>query len=119
MKLATAEDMRKIDEQAVKGGSLTLAKLMESAGEAVVNEMEAFFGTLSPKTIGILCGKGHNGGDGFVAARLLKRKKASVVVVLAADPKELEGEPQKQFLKMKAAKIPVLSVVEKDGLIPA
>ena len=119
MKLATSEDMKKIDELAVKEHSLTISQLMESAGAAVVEGMEDFFGTLTPKTFGVVCGRGHNGGDGLVVARLLKKKKASVVAVLAADPEDLSEETHKQYLQVKSAKIPVLITREKQDLARA
>jgi NAD(P)H-hydrate epimerase len=108
--------MKKIDELAVKDHSLTVPKLMEAAGAAFVQAMEESWGSLSEKTIGVVCGKGHNGGDGLVVARLLKKDKISLVVVLAADPEELRDETKKEFAKAKTAKIPVLMVQEKEAL---
>ena len=76
MKIATAQDMKKIDETAVKDHGLTLAGLMENAGAAFVGALEEECRErVSKKTIGILCGPGNNGGDGLVAARILKATK--------------------------------------------
>ncbi|HTA76369.1 MAG TPA: NAD(P)H-hydrate dehydratase [bacterium] len=108
MKLALAQDMRKIDESAVKDYALTIAKLMEGAGAAVVKVVEEVYAPLSKKTFGVLCGKGNNGGDALVAARLFKQKKASVVVVLVGEPEELTEEAKKQYQKAKTAKVPIL-----------
>jgi len=119
MKLALSQDMRKIDELAVKEHGLTIARLMEAAGAAVVEAMEEKWGALEDKTIGVLCGKGNNGGDGFVTARLLKRKKASVAILFTGEPEELKGEALQQFQKAKTAKVPILSLTDKDGLKPA
>ncbi|HTC21352.1 MAG TPA: NAD(P)H-hydrate epimerase, partial [bacterium] len=82
MKLATAQDMRKVDESAVQAHGLTVPQLMESAGGAVVKSIEKNWAEMRNMTVGILCGKGNNGGDGLVTARLLKQKKVSVAVVL-------------------------------------
>lgn len=108
MKLATAMDMRKIDEQAVSVYGSTIETLMEKAGMALVKALEEAYAPLSKKTIGVLCGSGNNGGDALVAARLLKKKKISVVVVLVGDSEELPVEAKKQYQKTKAAKVPVL-----------
>jgi NAD(P)H-hydrate epimerase len=116
MKLATAQDMRKIDELAVKDHGLVVSKLMEAAGAAVVNAMEEAWGDLSEKTIGVLCGKGNNGGDGLVVARLLKQKKVSVVAVLMSEEEDLAGDAQTQSQKAKAAKVPILPLLNADGL---
>ena len=114
MKLATSQDMKKIDEMAVNAHGLTIEKLMEAAGEAVARAMEDKWGNLADKTVAVLCGKGHNGGDGLVAARCLKERKASVVAVVVGEPEDLAEETLKQFLKTKAAKVPVLVLVKTE-----
>ncbi len=108
MKLATALDMKRIDERAVSDHRMTIEGLMEKAGAAVAKAVEETYGPLSKKTVGVLCGRGNNGGDALVTARLFKKKKISVVVVLVADADELSPEAQKQYQKAKAAKVPVL-----------
>ncbi len=121
MKIAIAQDMRKIDEFAVKDYSLTISGLMEKAGLAILKTLEENYPPLSKKTFGVLCGKGNNGGDGLVVARLLKKKKASVVVVLVGEADDLSIEAKKQYQKTKAAKVPILSMTdgEKIKLIQA
>lgn len=107
--------MKKIDETAVKDYSLTIAGLMEKAGAVVVKVLEETYSPLSKKTFGVLCGKGNNGGDGLVVARLLKQKKASVVVVLAGETGELSIETKKQHQKAKAAKVPILTMTDGEN----
>ena len=68
------------------------------------------------QTIGVLCGKGHNGGDALAAARLFKQEKASVVAVVAEEPENLAEETRKQFNKAKAAKVPILALLDSSGL---
>ena len=119
MKLATAQDMRKIDELAVKDYGLAIAQLMEAAGAAVVEAMEETWEDLPEKAVGVLCGKGNNGGDGLVAARLLKHKKASVVVILTGDEEDLSPEAKNQYHKAKAAKVPIIPLLESAGMTMA
>jgi NAD(P)H-hydrate epimerase len=116
MKIATAQNMKKIDELAIQTHGLTIPKLMEAAGQAVVNAMEKKFPPLSDKTVGVLCGKGHNGGDGLVVARSLKAQKASVVAVLVGEEEDLSEETKKQLHKAKTSKVPVLFLKDTDGL---
>lgn len=118
MKIVTAAEMRHIDERAVAEHGFTTSRLMEAAGQAVVAVMKSRFAPLFGKTVGILCGPGNNGGDGLVVARLLKKSRISVVVVLLADPDGLSPEPKKQYLKAKAAKVPVLSVTRIGRMDP-
>jgi NAD(P)H-hydrate epimerase len=116
MKLATAQDMRKIEELTVQEHSLTITRLMEKAGGAVAKVLEETYSPLSKKAFGVLCGKGNNGGDGLVIAKLLKQKKASVVIVLASEADELSPEAKKQYQKAKAAKVPVLKITGGENI---
>ena len=108
--------MKKIDDLAVHEHGLTLPELMEAAGVAVVQTMEETWGHLSEKTVGILCGKGNNGGDGLVVARLLKHQKISVVAVLVGEAENLSEQTQKQHQKAKAAKVPILVLLDAENL---
>ena len=64
-----AADRRTIDEVGIPS-----AVLMENAGRQVVAAMERHLGALGDRCVAVVCGKGHNGGDGFVVARLLKER---------------------------------------------
>src|SRR3990172_10094550 len=74
----TAEEMRRLDRRAIAGLGLSGATLMETAGAGAAREIRAAFGPLRKKKVVVLCGKGNNGGDGFVVARHLARGGASV-----------------------------------------
>ncbi|MGH7739052.1 MAG: NAD(P)H-hydrate dehydratase [bacterium] len=109
MKLADAREMKQIDVWASEKYKMPTSLLMERAGEAAVRVLIQKAGSLSGKKIGVLCGKGNNGGDGLVAARLLKKRKVSVTVFLAYDPRDLETEAVKQYQKAKAAWVPLVA----------
>ena len=68
MKLATAEEMRRIDRETVGQYGIPAAVLMERAGLAMAEQVKAQY---PAKKIVVLCGSGNNGGDGLVAARNL------------------------------------------------
>ncbi len=72
---------KELEREAVKGGKDYL-QLMENAGTAAVRYLQKKY-TFEQKKIVILCGKGNNGGDGYVAARRLSELGALVVVALA------------------------------------
>ena len=74
--------MRSIDARAIKGLGIPGLTLMENAGKGVVSVLRAVAGELKGKSFAIVCGKGNNGGDGFVAARLLFEMGAHVKVYL-------------------------------------
>ena len=78
MQLFTADHMRQADAMAVEAG-LSLDTLMENAGRAVAETALIHFP--KAKTFVVLCGKGNNGGDGYVSARYLYQAKKEVVVL--------------------------------------
>lgn len=92
MKVAGAAQMRRLDEIAIKKYNIPGIILMENAGIGVVRAMTRHFGDPSGKKIFIICGKGNNGGDGFVIARHLKQAKADVRVLLLGKFEELTGD---------------------------
>jgi hydroxyethylthiazole kinase-like uncharacterized protein yjeF len=83
MKIVTAEQMRRIDQQCIKLGKPT-SVLMENAGKAVAAEARDCLGDIKQQTIVCLIGGGNNGGDGLVAARYLKGWGAKVSVYLGS-----------------------------------
>ncbi len=76
----TAEQMREADRRTIAAGTPG-AVLMERAGTRVVEVLEREFAPLSEQRVVIFCGKGNNGGDGLVVARLLEGRVASLQVV--------------------------------------
>jgi NAD(P)H-hydrate epimerase len=90
MKIVTAAEMREIDRVTSERFGVPSLTLMENAGAAVAERAQIF--QRGTEKIVIVCGKGNNGGDGFVVARLLHEKAKSVHVILLADPAELKGD---------------------------
>jgi ADP-dependent NAD(P)H-hydrate dehydratase / NAD(P)H-hydrate epimerase len=107
MKIVTAAQMKELDRRTIEEAKVPGATLMERAGSGVVAAMERAAGSLSGKTVTILCGKGNNGGDGFVVARLLRTRRARVRVLLLARPGDLSGDAKlmyRRFLSTAGAK---------------
>jgi NAD(P)H-hydrate epimerase len=103
MKIVTAAQMRELDRRTIEEAKVPGATLMERAGSGVVAAMERAYGSFAGKTITILCGKGNNGGDGFVVGRLLKKRRAKVRVLLLAKPGELAGDAKTMHRRFVAA----------------
>ncbi len=90
--LLTAAEMHEYDRLAMKDFAIPGIVLMENAGRGVATAMEKEFGSLFRKNILIFCGKGNNGGDGFVAARHLLDRRAHVTVVLMGSSSQVSGD---------------------------
>jgi len=103
MKIVTAAEMREIDRASSEKFGVPSASLMEEAGTAVADFMLSHYP--SAKTIGLICGKGNNGGDGFVVARKLQAAGAEVQVLLLAEPAELRGDAAEMFRKLPVAPV--------------
>jgi hydroxyethylthiazole kinase-like uncharacterized protein yjeF len=107
MKIVTAAEMRVIDHATSARFGVPSLTLMENAGAAVADYVLSHHA--AAKRIVVFCGKGNNGGDGFVAARRLHQKGMTVQVMLLADPNELRGDAAFMFGKLPAAAIAVHS----------
>ena len=98
MKIVTAAEMRDIDRITSERFGVPSLTLMENAGSAVARFI--LFDYPQAERVGILCGKGNNGGDGFVVARKLVEAGRAVRVLLLADPAELRGDATAMFQSM-------------------
>ncbi|MEW5800295.1 MAG: NAD(P)H-hydrate dehydratase [Bacteroidota bacterium] len=101
--ILTPQQMKSADEYAIKRMGIPSLRLMENAGRSVVDALQRRVKHLSKKTVVILCGKGNNGGDGFVAARLLRELGASVTVVLLEPGAELSPDAKSNFEKLDSS----------------
>ncbi|MGH9832510.1 MAG: NAD(P)H-hydrate dehydratase [Blastocatellia bacterium] len=98
MKILTAQQMREIDRLTVERCGIPYATLMETAGNRVVEAIINRFGDVKGKSFTIYCGKGNNGGDGAVVARLLWMRGAfEVDVLLFGQVEETKDEARENF----------------------
>ena len=101
MKIATAAEMRDIDRLTSERFGVHSLTLMENAGYGG-RHFRARALRRVPRGSRVVCGKGNNGGDGFVAARKLHQAGKVVEVLLLADPAELRGDAAKMFARLPA-----------------
>lgn len=92
MKVATADIMRSLDAKTAESFGVQSLVLMENAGSAVAQAVIKDFDAPAKKGVVIFCGKGNNGGDGFVAARHLINRGYHVDVVFLGKKEELSGD---------------------------
>jgi len=104
MKIVTSAEMREIDRSSSERFGVPSLTLMENAGSAVAEFARRNY----PHTnlFGVVCGKGNNGGDGLVAARMLHEANQQVRLLLLAEPGELKGDAAANL-----ARLPIEPVV--------
>ncbi|HET7340303.1 MAG TPA: NAD(P)H-hydrate dehydratase, partial [Methylomirabilota bacterium] len=114
------EQMRRVDQRAIRELGIPGATLMENAGRGAAERLLAARAALGlPRRggrVAIVCGKGGNGGDGFVVARWLKRAGHRPDVLLLARPDELHGDAALKHREMERRGIRT-RVVEDAGAL--
>ena len=104
MEQVTAAQMKQI-EQAANAGGLSYLTMMENAGRAAAERARQRWPRA--QTAAVFCGKGNNGGDGFVVARLLHQAGLEVRVILTDGPVPATRDAQTNFDRAKALSIPM------------
>jgi ADP-dependent NAD(P)H-hydrate dehydratase / NAD(P)H-hydrate epimerase len=103
MLILTAEEMRAADRATTERFCVASMELMRHAGEAVARFVVREYPHV--RRVTVLCGKGNNGGDGFVAARALAGMGKDVGVLLLGDPADLKGDARASFAEMGIAPV--------------
>jgi ADP-dependent NAD(P)H-hydrate dehydratase / NAD(P)H-hydrate epimerase len=103
MIVPTAAEMRRMDAFAIERCGIPSATLMERAGTGAAEALLARFPHVRKAGVLVLAGKGNNGGDGFVLARALKRRRVRCEVVLAAARSDITGPARSKMLAWERA----------------
>src|SRR5256712_1868933 len=112
MKILTPEQIREVDRLTTEKYGIPSLILMEDAGMRVAEVLEDQFENLDDLTIAILCGKGNNGGDGFVVARQLVQKGCFPFVFLFAAEEDVKGDAKTNLNILKALGFPPTVVID-------
>ena len=111
MKVATAELMRKLDQKAISEFGIPGMVLMENAARGIVNTLFRFFPDLLSSRVGILVGRGNNGGDGLAAARYLINRGVPCRIFLFAAQEDLKGDAAANLEILKRMGISVQEIL--------
>lgn len=110
MRVLTAAEMRACDRATSERFGVASLTLMENAGTAVAEFVAENYPLA--RRVALVCGKGNNGGDGFVAARKLAEAGKQVAVLLLGKPNELAGDAAEMFAKLPVE--PLVAATEDE-----
>jgi NAD(P)H-hydrate epimerase len=117
MILVTAGEMQEMDRQTIENHGIPGLELMENAGRGATLALLAQFGDRVKAGVGIICGKGNNGGDGFVIARYLAEKGINVGVYLLARTAAVKGDAAANLKRLSALNLPVNEIPDEDTFL--
>ncbi len=92
MKVISAETMQLLDRRTITEAGIPGLVLMEQAGKKCAQQIRSTFGNGSGKRAVIIAGKGNNGGDGYVIARILAAHGWTTDVFVLADRHQITGD---------------------------
>ncbi len=92
MYIVKAQEMQKMDRETIESFGIPGRVLMENAGRGTFKMIMDLFPDISHKKVCVLCGRGNNGGDGFVVARYLMEKGIKTDVFLLSSRDRLKGD---------------------------
>lgn len=118
MKLVTAEEMRSLDEEAIKKIGIPSIVLMENAGLKTAQIIEKEYSPLKGKSVYIFCGPGNNGGDGMVVARHLFNQGIKVKIFLLGKKEKLEKDAARNLAITEKMGISIKEIISSEDLEP-
>lgn len=110
MKIATADIIKELDRRTIQEHGIPGEKLMERAGEGVYRSIIKRFSAEAAQGVAIFCGKGNNGGDGFVVARYLARDGVPVTMFLLGSHDEVKGDARVNLDRLTRMNVPFTEV---------
>ncbi|MEW5924423.1 MAG: NAD(P)H-hydrate epimerase, partial [Candidatus Zixiibacteriota bacterium] len=117
MKLVTAEQMRLIDKEAIEVRGIPGPDLMENAGRGIAERIrDLIIRDPHGRKIAIFCGKGNNGGDGFVVGRYLHQYGADVTVYYPAPAEKLSPDAVLNFGRARDVDININGIASAEQL---
>src|SRR5207248_1399575 len=106
---------RDADRQAIEEIGIPSMVLMENAGRQVVAALEAAYDDLQDRHVAVLCGRGNNGGDGFVVARTLYQRGTDVSVFVIGSMIDIKGDARLNLDILGRVSITVVEISEEQA----
>ena len=115
MILVTANEMQLIDRRTIESFGIPGRILMENAGRGATRFFFKQFSDFKNKRIGVIAGRGNNGGDGFVVARYIAQSGADVKVYLLATSNRVGGDAAANLKLLKPLNIPLIEIPDESS----
>jgi ADP-dependent NAD(P)H-hydrate dehydratase / NAD(P)H-hydrate epimerase len=115
MRVLNSSQMREADRRTIDDIGIPSLVLMENAGRQAVAAIEAMYSDLMERQVAILCGRGNNGGDGFVIARTLVQRGVDVAVFLLGVVQEVRGDARTNLEILGRLGITVIEVADSQA----
>ena len=115
MRVFNTRQMREADRRTIDDIGIPSIVLMENAGRQVVAAMDASFENLDTMRVAVLCGRGSNGGDGFVVARTLSERGVPVGVFLLGQAADVKGDARTNLNVLKNLGLDVVEIADAEA----
>ena len=107
--------MRMADQHTIESDHLSAFELMERAGQSVAKAVIRY--ARDGGRVVVVIGSGNNGGDGFVAARLLRNKRIPVTAIPLVPVENLKGDMAKQLKLAQQAGVKIRPATSSDDMV--
>jgi NAD(P)H-hydrate epimerase len=115
MFIVTSQEMREMDRLTIESFGIPGIVLMENAGRATAQVLLREIPHLQNKKVGVMAGKGNNGGDGFVIARYLAENGVCVTIYLLTQKEKVKGDAASNLYLIEKMNIPVEEVPDSTA----
>ncbi|SDZ91740.1 NAD(P)H-hydrate epimerase [Desulfuromusa kysingii] len=116
MRLCNAQEIMALDRQAIRGLGVPGVVLMENAGRSCCDQFEQAFSRYFPGPVMVVAGKGNNGGDGYVMARILAERGWQVRTLVLGQEASISGDAKVMLNIIRRLGLPVDFVETIPGL---
>lgn len=113
----TRSQSRDVDRRAMEDYGISGVVLMENAGRNAAEIIRARWCADANATVAIVCGRGNNGGDGFVIARHLSNRGVNSQILLTAPPDSLEGDALTNYKIAHRMGLPMFPFASPDDIV--
>jgi hydroxyethylthiazole kinase-like uncharacterized protein yjeF len=115
MRVLNSAQMREADRRTIEEIGIPSLVLMENAGRQVVAAIEAVHSDLADRQVAVLCGRGNNGGDGFVVARTLLQRGVDVSIFLIGLVAEVRGDSRTNLEILGRLGLSIVEIADSEA----